>query len=205
MVYPGFRSFKKIPRLSRDITITEKINGTNLVIYIGEDYTFFVGSHNQWLWSTDPVGLHQDNYGCVQWVKANLEELKKLGPGYHYGEFWGLGVQHGYGLKEKRFSLFNTSRWCMYNEEPKLISIDPQTKIEKYQERSPQCCHIVPVLFKGIFTTEIVEHHLNELKRLGSVAVPGYMKAEGVVIFHHAAGQYFKKTIEHDEGKHGQP
>jgi hypothetical protein len=39
-----FVEFKKIPRLSRECVVTEKIDGTNGVIYIGEGGEFLVGS-----------------------------------------------------------------------------------------------------------------------------------------------------------------
>lgn len=38
---PVFQGFKKIPRLSRDIIITEKIDGTNGLIYIDENNNIF--------------------------------------------------------------------------------------------------------------------------------------------------------------------
>jgi hypothetical protein len=37
------------------------------------------------------------------------------------------------------------------------------------------------------------------LQRGGSQAARGFMRPEGVVIFHVASGQLFKKTIEGDE------
>jgi hypothetical protein len=198
MIYPEFQAFKKIPRLSRDITITEKIDGTNGVIYIDDNGGIAAGSHKQWLWNDEQPEIYSDNHGFAHWVKMHQEELKKLGKGTHYGEFWGKGIQRGYGIENKRFSLFNTSRWCLFNKEPKLISIDPKTKIEKYQERAPQCCHIVPVLYEGIFSMDAIDYCLEFLQDFGSRAVMGFNKPEGLVVWHHAAGQYFKKTIEGD-------
>lgn len=119
-----FQEFRKIPRLSRDIIITEKIDGTNGVIYIGENGEFLVGSRTRWL------DEHTDNHNFWHWATSHKNELLKLGHGYHYGEYWGSGVQRGYNLVkgEKRFSLFNVVRWCLHNETPKLISINPKTK-----------------------------------------------------------------------------
>jgi hypothetical protein len=190
---PEFRTFNKISRLSRDIVITEKIDGTNGLIYIDENNNIFAGSRNRWL------DDRMDNHGFWHWVMENKEELLKLGKGYHYGEFWGKGIQRGYGLEEKRFSLFNVGRWCLYNEEPKLISIDNKTKIEKYQERLPKCCYLVPILYEGIFNTSIIQSVLDELKIKGSMASPNFMNPEGIVIYHKAGNVYFKKTILNDE------
>lgn len=40
---------------------------------------------------------------------------------------------------------------------------------------------------------------LDKLKREGSVAAPGFMKPEGIVIFHTAGQWMLKKTIEQDD------
>ena len=105
MTVPGFIEFPKIARLARECIVTEKIDGTNGVICITEDGDLFAGSRSQWI---TPA---QDNYGFAKWVEGNKAELLKLGPGYHYGEWWGQGIQRNYSLREKRWSLFNVSRW----------------------------------------------------------------------------------------------
>ena len=190
-----FQEFRKIPRLSREIVISEKIDGTNGVVYIGEDGEFLAGSRSRWL------DEHNDNYNFWHWVISHKVSLLKLGPGFHYGEWWGSGIQRGYGLTkgEKRFSLFNVNRWCLHNETPKLISVDPKTKMERWQEKLPSCCNLVPVLWEGMFNTEWVDQQLNILKLNGSQASPGYMNPEGIVIYHKAGDVLFKKTIEKDE------
>ncbi|HLE80817.1 MAG TPA: RNA ligase family protein, partial [Dehalococcoidia bacterium] len=99
-----FQEFGKIYRLSRDCIITEKIDGTNAQVVVLEDGRVLAGSRNRW------ITPEADNFGFARWVKEHEEELRSLGPGRHYGEWWGSGIQRGYGLKEKRFSLFNVSR-----------------------------------------------------------------------------------------------
>ena len=164
-------------------------------LYIGEAEEFLIGSHSRWL------GEHTDNHNFWHWAMNNKSELLKLGPGFHYGEWWGSGVQRGYGLPkgEKRFSLFNVGRWCLFAETPKLISIDPKTKIEKYQERLPSCCGLVPILWTGMFETDLIDGQLNILETYGSKASPGFMNPEGIVIYHKAGNLMFKKTIKKDE------
>lgn len=169
-----FQTFTKIARLSREIVVTEKIDGTNGLIAIGEDGEFQVGSRNQW------ITPEKDNAGFARWAYEHKDELMALGVGFHYGEWWGQGIQRGYGLKEKRFSLFNTSRWS-----------DDTVR--------PACCHVVPVLYTGMFDTTKIEAVLEHLSYYGSIAAPGFMKPEGVVIYHTAGNFYFKKTIEGDE------
>ena len=169
-----FTEFPKMPRLSRECIITEKIDGTNAQIFIADDCeTMLIGSRTRW------ITPQNDNYGFARWCEANRDQLLLLGPGRHFGEWWGNGVQRGYGIKEKRFSLFNTLRWT--------------------EENTPSCVGVVPVLYRGIFTTDAVESCLQHLRDGGSVASPGFMKPEGVVAFHLAGGFGFKKTIESDE------
>jgi hypothetical protein len=170
-----FVQFQKIARLSREVVITEKIDGTNGLIAIGENGEFEVGSRNRW------ITPKEDNYGFARWAYEHKDELIALGAGFHYGEWWGQGIQRGYGLKEKRFSLFNSYRWS-----------------DELGER-PACCHVVPVLYSGVFDTTKVDEILRDLATNGSKAAPGFMKPEGVVIYHLAGKVYFKKTIEGDE------
>ncbi len=193
--FPEFKGFRKIPRLLREIVITEKIDGTNGLIYIDENNNIFAGSRTRWLWGSIQDEIHNDNHGFAQWVKANKEELLKLGKGSHYGEWWGKGIQRGYGLEEKRFSLFNTGKWVKklkYNGELTIHIIGEK------QEYCPECCHIVPILYEGIFSEERILNTLEDLKWKGSVAVKGFMKPEGIIIYHKAGNFYFKKTIEND-------
>lgn len=179
-----FKEFPKIARLSREICITEKIDGTNGVICITEEGEFLVGSRTRW------IDEHTDNYNFWHWCMKNKEELLKLGVGTHFGEWWGSGIQRGYGLPkgERRFSLFNTGRWVKDKMQPLL---------EK-QEYCPDCCYVVPILWTGIFDTAFIEGQLTMLKATGSKASPGFMQPEGIVIYHKAGNVMFKKTIEKD-------
>lgn len=211
-----FKEFQKIARLNRDCFITEKIDGTNAQIAILRkeeiyenfpDFTatatrekfiedfclgihpenphvedcdklfMFAGSRTKWI----TPGKQTDNYGFAQWVKDNNQELFKLGEGKHFGEYWGQGIQRRYGLEEKRFSLFNAVRW----------SIDPSLK--------PNCVHLVPVLYIGKFDNEKINEVLKKLETEGSVASPGFMNPEGIVVFHVASRNLYKVTIKDDE------
>lgn len=174
-----FEGFKKISRLSRHCVITEKIDGTNSQIYIDNELNIFTGSKERWTTPED------DHYGFAKWVQDNKEELLKLGPGRHFGEWWGFRINRGYGLKERRFSLFNRSRWC-----------DDLVR--------PSCCHVIPVIREGIFDTNLVLEALRDLEKNGSYASPGFMNPEGVVVFHTAANMMFKKTIKNDDKRKSQ-
>lgn len=120
-----------------------------------------------------------------------------LGVGRHFGEWWGQGIQRKYGMAERRWSLFNVSRWCLAGETPQRIpTADP--RIVKMQDVLPACCSLVPVLYRGIFTTDACEAAIADLRANGSKAAPGYKFAEGIVIFHTHASVGFKKTLERD-------
>lgn len=167
-----FLEFAKMPRLTREVIVTEKIDGTNACIGISEDGQIFAGSRSRWITPKD------DNFGFAAWVETHREELMALGVGRHFGEWWGAGIQRRYGLQERRFSLFNVSRWA---------------------ESRPACCDVVPVLYRGIFCTVEIDNVLDSLREHGSVAAPGFRKPEGVVVFHVAGNVGFKKTLEGDD------
>lgn len=179
-----FVGFPKIARYSRPCIVTEKIDGTNAQVWIPTEeqraelpdkwraLPIIVASRSRWMYPPD------DNHGFAKWAYENAECLLELGPGHHFGEWWGQGIQRKYGLTERRFSLFNTERW---------------------RESRPACCHVVPVLWEGLFDDLQVQTHIDQLRDGGSVAAPGFMKPEGIVIFHPASGRAFKKTVEKDE------
>ena len=172
-----FQGFPKIARYSRLCTITEKIDGTNASIWIDDlGVEFRTASRTKWITTGD------DNAGFAKWANEHREELMQLGPGHHFGEWWGLGIQRKYGQDRKRFSLFNTFL---------------------YSEKRPACCDVVPVIYEGMFDQVAVEHSINVLRTQGSMAAPGFMNPEGVVIYHQAAKTYFKKTLVGDEKPKG--
>ena len=178
-----FVGFQKIPRYSRECIITEKIDGTNGCIYIPENLQpgsiFYVGSRSRW------ISPENDNHGFARWAYDHSDELLKLGPGRHFGEWWGQGINRGYGLKEKRFSLFNVHRWG-----------DDSVR--------PVCCHVVPIVDSGPFSTETITIAMSRLADEGSLAAPGFMQPEGIVIYHTAGNLLFKKTFKGDEKGKGE-
>lgn len=174
-----FKPWPKTPRLKRSIVITEKIDGTNACIYVNDDQTF-VGAQSR----NRIVTPDNDNAGFARWVYANAGALADtLGPGYHYGEWWGSGIQRAYGLKngDKRFSLFNADRWQSHADE--LAAVDS--------------LGVVPVLYRGDFTTNAVDDTVAELAESGS-RVADFDQPEGVIVYLPAARQGFKVLIEND-------
>lgn len=166
--------FKEFPKISRfyeqDVCITEKIDGTNGLIYVSEDLSVIrAGSRSRW------ITIEDDNYGFARWVSENSEQLINLGSGYHYGEWWGHGVQRKYGMSKKVFSLFNVNKWT-----------DDSVR--------PDCCDVVPVLYNGLITPGVVETYSHKLGV--SVAAQKYGvdfgNPEGVMMYFVNSGTYFK-------------
>jgi hypothetical protein len=137
-------------RLNREIIVTEKIDGTNASIFIGENGEFLAGSRTRW------ITPESDNYGFAKWAYENKEELLKLGIGHHFGEWWGGKIQRGYGIKERKFSLFNATKW---SENPEL----------------PKCCEVVPILYEGNFDGNEIQQAMENLRTHGSFARDGFM------------------------------
>ena len=212
-----FRPFGKIPRLNREVIITEKIDGTNgqILILDFKSYEEYYLARTPYStegtaeveenWDREKkkngailvgdflmrpasrsryLNEKQDNYGFWKWCNINKEQLALLGPGHHYGEWWGNGINRGYGLGEKRFSLFNTARWG------------------EGKQLRPSCCGIVPVLASGTSFSD-VPRCLQMLRDEGSYAAPGYRKPEGVVVSHTASNSLFKVTLEDDDKPKG--
>ena len=172
-----FEEFPKIARLHRDICITEKIDGTNGQIIITENGQIAAASRSRLISSAD------DNYGFSKWVEKNKDELLTLGAGRHFGEWWGNGIQRNYSQTVKRFSLFNTARWS---------------------KQRPSCCDVVPILYQGTYKPSSIYDALKTLRDEGSKAALGFMKPEGIVIWHDHARIYFKVTLENDEISKGE-
>lgn len=194
-----FKEWPKTPRLMRNITVTEKIDGTNAAIGIipsddQDDPSIIAhidtvdgifGVYAQSRTRLITPGKSTDNYGFAGWVQANAGELVELlGEGLHYGEWWGNGIQRRYGMAEKWFSLFNTERY------------------HGFAERTSLNITSVPVLYQGPNDTEAIAMCLNDLREDGSVAAPGFMNPEGICVYQAASRQISKVTLDkNDAGK----
>ncbi len=145
----------------------------------------------------------EDNYGFAGWVERHADELKELlGPGYHYGEWWGNGIQRKYNMERKVFSLFNVGRWG------ELINHDPGESI----------CDVVPfkifelndplptwnmqeddyVFHAGAFMDEIIAdatRYFMKKSRAAEKYGEDFDKPEGYCIFHDRSQQIFKVPV----------
>lgn len=168
-----FKSWEKIPRENPfNVTISEKIDGTNGCIVIQDGEIAGVQSRKRFITPDD------DNYGFARWVAENEADLLKMGDGYHYGEWAGLGIQKNpLKLDKKHFFLFNTFRWNDNNP------------------NRPDCCDVVPVLYQGELKPDTIPSLLELMKADDEVT------HEGVVVYYHAFRKYTKHTVVAPNGK----
>lgn len=206
-----FPAYPKLYRLNRTWVATEKIDGTNGLVFVPEDPTEPVraGSHKRWLQPASPGNKAVDNFGFAAWVQEHAEELRALGPGHHYGEWWGKGVQRGYNQITRRWSLFDF-RWGQPRPEHPQVRADYPCL-----ERKPACCDVVPVLAVGTNVKAVEQEALNRLNGTmpfdedtcepqGSWAAPGFPFPEGIVLFHEPSHTRFKVLLENDAGHKGE-
>jgi len=194
-----FERFPSLTRFSQGWSISEKIDGTNAQVIIdnlasSDDVHWkdkalahipdefgglfiFAGSRSKL------ITPKKDNFGFARWVQQNAEMLvTTLGQGRHFGEWWGVGIQRGYNISERRFSLFNTFRWK--------------------QEELIAGLHVVPSLMFNDYCEDpgtVAKECLERLRNEGSLAAPGFMNPEGIVMYHRKSGTSFKKTFDYDE------
>jgi len=191
-----FEAWPSISRLYREAIVTEKLDGSNaafVVVEAEDDYldseyvggTFSTVDGVSYKFAAQSrkrlISPKDDNFGFAKWAWGNAQALVGvLGPGKHYGEWWGNGIQRGYGLPrgEKRFSLFNTPRW----RDTDLSSVDG--------------LGVVPELYVGPFSLDKIEVVKENLLKYGSVASPGFMDPEGVVVYHTASRTAYKSTFD---------
>lgn len=203
----SFTGFPKIGRLFRPIIITEKIDGTNAAVVVSPiaPYEYddeeivgpgvVINTNGGRMSGWQPLYVYaqsrkniispeKDNFGFAAWVREHARELAVgLGEGLHFGEWWGSGIQRKYGLEEKRFSLFNVSRWG-----------------DDGEKERPACCHVVPTLAEfEEFDTDAIRGTLDDLAENGSYAAPGFMDPEGIVTYHRHSNSLFKTTIKDDD------
>ncbi|MGI5404143.1 RNA ligase family protein [Streptomyces sp. CA-135486] len=184
---PAFVAWPKTARLFRDITITEKIDGTNAAIHVDEDGNVAAQSRNR------IITPDADNYGFARWVHENADSLHQiLGSGLHFGEWWGHGIQRRYGMTEKRFSVFNTSKWTGEMR----AGGDGEEHEEPVIRLRGGSISAVPVLYEGTFSEEEITSALLSLKAYGSVAAPGFDNPEGICVYHSQSRNVFKVTLD---------
>jgi len=200
-----FVKYPKTARWASPFDITEKLDGTNAAVLIRtmtpeleDDYHASVDEPFRVLFNelgpeyavaaqsrTRVITPDDDNYGFARWVFDNADTLvRDLGPGTHYGEWWGAKIQRAYGLinGERYFSLFDRKRYSddLYHGGAHTTGLT-----------------LVPLLNAGDeFSTEELEDSLQWLVENGSAVGTGFDRAEGVVVHFHHNGMRLKYIID---------
>jgi hypothetical protein len=212
--FPQFEPWPKTYRLNRDVIVTEKIDGTNAAVQVhlavglglpgnldeGDTFHGFkvtsvdgrlyvVGAQSR----KKLIAPQSDNYGFAGWVHENAQKLATaLGEGTHFGEWYGAGIQRNlYNLDEKRFMLFNVTRWGA-----------PEIR-EYLKGLFDGRVEVATVLYTGPFDVGTINSIVAELRENGSRHAPGTDYAEGVIVHHTQAGFNLKVTCEKDEQPKG--
>jgi hypothetical protein len=209
-----FEAWPKTPRLSADRTsITEKIDGTNAAVIIqnlgpaglegfipdpeatppviGRDNNaYIVGAQSR----KRLITPESDNYGFASWVWENREDIVDLlGSGRHFGEWWGRGIQRGYGMDRKVFSLFNYFRFSKIAQERH----DWRNRARGINMAT------VPMISVGKFSDTNIKDALDLLRENGSFASAEwgvlFDRPEGIIIRHADLGGNLKAFIENDD------
>lgn len=190
-----FKSWGSTTRENKNKTITEKIDGTNacIVIYNGK---VTAQSRKRIITPDD------DNYGFARWVYDNAGVLMDtLGYGYHYGEWYGEGIQKNpLGIEGKRFALFWATKYTEQNG---------------YELNKVDGLETVPLLHHGQCDIWTIPNIMQDLDTYGSkvvgakttpINIPGLDEflfnkaadAEGIIIWNNETRTRTKMLLEDD-------
>lgn len=214
-----FPEYPKTPRFKMRCSVTEKIDGTNALIRISNDndlspviavvqaenglkYNVRAGSRKRW------ITPENDNFGFAGWVDRNAQWLvNNLGEGDHYGEWYGCGIQRGYGLVGKRLALFDgPGRYPWAVDEDAERERDSDAPVcTRYVDLNGGSVGVVPLLYQGSLDEVLEVVRDPDAARLrflpqGSRAQPGFERTEGVIVQLRGSGGGQRFKIVWDKG-----
>lgn len=214
-----FKSWGSTPRFHKGLHITEKINGTNAGVSVqgfskgegkfdpvngrfveGETMDYVVRAQSR----KRLITPDSDNFGFAAWVWENAEGLANLlGFGYHYGEWYGEGIQKNpLAVQGRRWALFNTWHW---GSKPNL---------ERLQAANIPGLTLVPVLHDeqrdGPADYKTIPNLLVDLewgsKADGYMTLPNAHKMdfhvegpEGIIVWQRETQQRYKILLREDD------
>lgn len=210
-----FKEWPKTPRLLRNITITEKIDGTNAAIGILPLSTV---NHS----ATADVRTPED-------VSIRILDNSVLATVEHDGETYCLYAQSRTRLitPGKATDNYGFAGWVQANASELVRLLGEglhfgewwgagiQRKYGMAEKRfslfntarygqleTDLNLDVVPVLYEGPNDTAAIAGALEALRRNGSVAAPGFMNPECICVYQAASLQISKVTLDHnDAGK----
>lgn len=193
-----FRGWGSTTRENKHKDVMEKIDGTNGCVVIW-DGKVSAQSRKRIITPGD------DNFGFAKWVYDNAGVLMDtLGYGYHYGEWFGEGIQKNpLGIEGKRFALFQATKY---------------TEKNGYELSKVDGLETVPLLHSGQCDVWTIPNIMRNLETYGSKvvgaaaekvasAIPGlksevvYSKAadaEGIIIWNKETQTRTKMLLKDD-------
>lgn len=194
-----FKPWGSTTRENKNKTITEKIDGTNACI-VAQDGKVTAQSRKRIITPDD------DNFGFAKWVYDNAGALlDTLGYGYHYGEWYGEGIQKNpLGIEGKRFALFHATKYTEGNG----FDLEKVDGLET-----------VPLLHHGQCDVWTIPNIMQDLELYGSKVEgarthqePGFLdmnvtytraaQAEGIVIWNNETRTRTKMLLEVNDAFH---
>lgn len=216
-----FQGWPKTPRLNRDMTITEKIDGTNAAVIIEcpnpeGDYWHYDGTSEGISGNTDveaevALGNSLVVLDDVPYLVGAQSRKRLIYPGKDNAGFAQWVSQNAEGLVKALGEGRHFGEWWgkgiqrnygMDHKEFSLFNVVRYSK-EEYNLDLVENLSLVPMLWAGPFDTATIQQTLDNLEYYGSRAAPGFMDPEGIIIFHEAAQSVFKVTIRDDERPKG--
>lgn len=195
MEFESFPKMQRTEKMSTRFIITEKLDGSNAQICFDEEGKMWVGSRNRWI----TPGKNTDNYGFAQWCLENEEELRKLGRGRHFGEWYGEGIgprgnAYGEAIRAANPGIMFPSREVA---PIRRLALFNTTRFAPGRDTLPACCEVVKVLLEGNSDVRSAMRVVEDTMRtLGSQHVPGMMDPEGYVVYLPGQRAGFKRVFD---------
>lgn len=185
---------KHIDKVLGSVLVTEKIDGTNACVVFDDNGGMFVQSRNR------IITPATDNQGFARWAYHYQDDLfYVLGPGRHFGEWWGQKIGRTYNMGHNVFSLFNTQRFVKTDS----LGISMETRAAETQIADQ--ISSVPQLYYGPYGTPSMDVAIEELRTGSSRAATrygvDYTNPEGVC-FYFREFDKVAKLVFANPGKH---
>lgn len=215
-----FKSWGSTPRWHKGLHVTEKIDGTNAgvsvqgfskgtapefatdgLVVAGVDCDYVVRAQSR----KRIITPQNDNFGFAAWVWENADGLANLlGYGYHYGEWYGEGIQKNpLAVSGRRWALFNTWHWGSKPNLDRLRMVDipgltTVPVLHDEQQDGPADYMTIPAIIEGL--------------KAGGSRADGYMTLreahkmdfhvegpEGIIVWQRETRQRYKILLREDD------
>lgn len=224
-----FQPWPKTPRLFKDCTITEKIDGTNAAIIVeqfgndmnhpdlferysdpGEPGLTTVTNFANERYQAALVGIDTNLYLVGAQSRNRLIHPTKDNAGFARWVFenaeelatvLGVGRHFGewWGQGIQRNYGMTSKRFSLFNVHRYAGPLIGSSIDNPDGLAGTSALDTVPILYQGPFVTAAVTQTLEILRNEGSKAAPGFDRPEGVVVYHSASKQVYKAFVDAED------